>query len=661
MKPMKRKEPIDMKFPDAEGEAFQSREYKIFKREEYQKSLPKSLYEKACNFSKKILNVQPDRQTKERLQKAIEFAHINTTPDGVASLTLLSAFLICFPTLFFMLTRMLFDFPGIDSGYGALILVVALPVVYYIYVYPLHMKKVYEIRAGSDIVTLIIYMTIYMRNNPNLENAVKFAADNIGGIVGDEVKKLLWDVEVGKYNNMEHAITEFTAKWAENKEFTEAVSILITSLRQPGHRRTELLDESIRIVLAGSRETAKHFNQKLKMPVMVVHALGVILPIMGMVLFPIVAVFLGVEATALFIGYDILLPITLYFVISNIMEKRPATFSQIDVSENPDMPPEGKFKMGDKFISAFPIAAVAAVVIISAGILLYLIDPEGILPALVIMGGIVAGFGIYYNLLARQRTGVRDKTRQVESEFSESLFQLGSQISAGTPVELSIEKSMNKIENLKIKELYLRALKNMKNMGMTLEQAFFDRDYGAVRYYPSKLIKSVMKTVVESSKKGVQTAAMTMVSVSTYLKGLHLTQEEVKEELNDTLNSLKFQVYFLSPFISGIIATLAIMIMNILKQLSVKVMAMPSGQSMPFLSLLGDMHVTPFQFVLIVGIYVIETCLILSMFINDIESGSDRVGFQQTAGFALVIGYVFFVLCLAATSMMFGSLVIVGI
>jgi hypothetical protein len=90
----------------------------------------------------------------------------------------------------------------------------------------------------------------------------------------------------------------------------------------------------------------------------------------------------------------------------------------------------------------------------------------------------------------------------------------------------------------------------MKMLGFTFGQAFFDKEYGAIRYYPSRLIKSIMKTVVESTKKGVGTASVAMLSISKYLKGLHDTQEEVQENLSDTLNSLKFQSYFLTPLIS---------------------------------------------------------------------------------------------------------------
>ena len=86
------------------------------------------------------------------------------------------------------------------------------------------------------------------------------------------------------------------------------------------------------------------------MPITIIHAMGIILPVMGLVLFPIIAIFLKVEPMMLFLVYDIMLPLILFFVISNTLEKRPATFSKIDISDHPNLPPEGKIFIGNKTI-----------------------------------------------------------------------------------------------------------------------------------------------------------------------------------------------------------------------------------------------------------------------------------------------------------------------
>lgn len=636
-----------------------SREYRIFREEEREASLPRTIYEKSCNFSEHILNVKPDEKTKEKLQYAIDFAHLKTTPGGVMSLTFLFMLAVLIPTLLLVFTGII-GLPGIPFGYGTMIIVIGIVLTYYLYFYPSHLKSRYEMLVGSDIVAAILYIVMYMRNNPSLEGAVNFAAENISGDLGYELKKLLWDVEVGNYLSMQDALIDYTKKWSKNRPFVESVQLIITSMKQVGEKRLTLLEESMDIILEGSREQARHFNQRLKLPVTIVHALGVILPVMGLVMFPIVAVFLHVDASLLFVGYDIILPFVLYFTITNILEIRPATFSKIDMADNPNVPPRGMFRMGGKMVKAWPIALISGMGVCLLGVFLYLNevssgDFEGIIPAVVITFGLALGFAIYYILISNQRLKLREDTRQIEKEFAEALFQLGTQVSGGMPLEVSMENSMERIKNLKIKNLFEKALKNIKMLGFTFRQAFFDEKYGAIRYYPSKLIKSVMRTVVESSKKGVLVASAAMLSVSRYLKGVHQTQEDIKESLNDTLSSLKFQAYFLTPMISGIVATLAIIIIRILKSLGEQ--SSSFGTDVPLLQQFGTIAITPFQFIMIVSIYMVETSFILASFINSIENGEDPIGRQNTTGYTLLIGFAVFAGCLFITLTMFGPLI----
>ncbi|MBI4895926.1 MAG: hypothetical protein HY832_00035 [Candidatus Aenigmarchaeota archaeon] len=634
-----------------------SREYRVYKEEEFKASLPQTLYEKSCRTAAKILTIKPDKANEQKIQEAIDFAHLHVTPEQVSSFSIL--FLVCtvFPILVFMLIGTLTTLPGLSSGYGILGLLLSLFFTYYFYSYPFHLKKKYEMDVGSQIVTMILYMAMYMRNTPNLEGAIQFASENIGGSLGYELKKLMWDVEVGNYLSMEQGVMTYTKKWAKNREFLEAVELLITSMKQVGERRITLLDEAVRHVLEGNREQARHFNQELKLPVLVVNALGIILPVMGLVLFPIVAVFLGVDASVLFIGYDIILPFVLYFVIIRILEMRPATFSVIDVSENPDIPPNGCFFVGKQAVPALPVGIIIGGIVISIGLLMFSFDSEGLFASMLVIGGFAIGGAVHSQLIATRRIELREKTRKIETEFAEALFQLGNQISGGKPIELSIEMAMDRIKNLSIKDLFDRALRNMKFTGMTFEQSFFDKEEGAIRMYPSRMIKSIMHTVVESSKKGVETAAVVMVTVSQYLKDLHQTQEDVKESLNDTIGSLTFQLYFLSPLISGIITTLAIIIIRILAELSTKVSDLGSIGSVPFISQFGTVAITPFQFVLVVGIYLVETAFILSLFINALENGEDEIGRHATTASALVISFIVFAVTLLTSLAIFSPLI----
>ncbi|HLD84993.1 MAG TPA: hypothetical protein VI968_00395 [archaeon] len=634
-----------------------SREYRVFKKEEFESNLPVSLYEKACNRAERIMRVRTGEKSRQKLQDTINFCHLRITPEGAMSLPILFLLSISLPTMLLLVLKIM-GLPGLSFGYGIVIMLVTMFFTFYIYNYPYHYKSKYEMEAGAGIITLVLYMTMYMRNVPNLEGAVKFAAENIGDKMGYEIKKLLWDVEVGNYTSMQQAMLDYSNKWSKNKDFSEALGLLVTSLRQTGSQRLLLLDEAITRILDGSREQARHFNRQLRLPVMIVHALGIMLPIMGLVLFPIVSVFLGVESSILFVGYDIILPLILFFVISKILEIRPVTSSKIDLSDNPDIPPEGMTKISGKVVRAWPIALITGVAIVCLGA--YLVNTEPLFGAVTITFGISIGIGLYYVLLASPRIKIRSDTRAVENEFSEALFQLGNQVSAGSPIEISIENSMERIQNLKIKDLFQKALDNMKSLGMTFEQSFFDKRFGAINYYPSKMIKSIIKTIVESSKKGVSTASIAMITVSRYLKNIHETNEEVNEQLSETVSSLKFQAYFLSPLVSGIIVTMAVIIIEILRELSAKVSDLPSaatgGAGLP--SFLGlSPKITPFEFVFIVGIYIVETSMILGIFINSIENGEDKISYWHTTGTIMIISQVVFVIILFVSLMVFTPLV----
>ncbi len=650
--PIKRKEILTL---PAEIE---SREYKIFKEDERLASLPRTLFEKACRLAARI-HIQPDKAAEQKLASAIEFSHLKATPEGVASLTMLFAFVVAFPTLVLIVADSFLGIHILSFGYGMMVMLLEMPFIYYLYTYPMHLKKNYEMSVGSEIVSMILYIAMFMRNTPNLERAISFTAENLTGPLALELRKMMWDVEVRNYLTIDDALLAYTKKWAQNRAFVESIEIIISSLQQPEATRNEMLSEVVNVILDGNRENAKHFSQSLNTPVMVVHAMGVILPVLGLVLFPLIAVFLGVGSFALFFGYNIILPVILLFVITNILESRPSTFSAIDVSENPDVPPKGKFFMDKKPTPAWPFGVLTAAAGIGLGaFLLSMEGTEGILAPLAIMGGAAMGFAIYYILVTFQLTGLREKTMDIENEFAEALFQLGSQINSGIPLEISLQRSINKTQNLKIRDLFTKALNNIQSMGMTFRQAFFDKTYGAIRFYPSRMVKSVMNTVIESGEKGAKVASVTMVSIARYLKSVHATQEQINDELNEPINSMKFQLYFLSPMISGVVVTLTVIILTILRDLTAKTAALPMGNFLPIFEQTG---ITTFEFIIVVAVYLIETIFILSYFINGIENGPDIIGRQNTTGTALIIGYIVFVITLALTLMIFGPLTMISV
>ena len=69
---------------------------------------------------------------------------------------------------------------------------------------------------------------------------------------------------------------------------------------------------------------------------------------------------------------------------------------------------------------------------------------------------------------------------------------------------------------------------NIRKLGMGIEEAIFDPDRGALTAYPSALIESSMKVLVESAKKGPLVASQALINISEYIKQMHRVDERLE-------------------------------------------------------------------------------------------------------------------------------------
>jgi len=651
-----------------------SREFRIFKEKEKRKLI---WYERLCKFSGKIFKLSPDQRTRNELESAIGFTGLEIKPEDVMALIVLtiisfvalSAFLVAFGLI-----------PLIGSLF---VIVVGIGLSYYFLKYPTNLLKSYRIEASSQVVLATLYMVISMRISPNLENALRFAASNVTGPLAWDMRRLIWDIEMGRYYSAADALTDYIAKWKpENEEFAEALRLIRDSRNQPADRAEKVLDEALNIILDGTKVRMKHYAQELSMPVMIIHMMGIILPVLGSIMAPLAAIFLSdiVRPEYLFITYDILLPIIIIWFINNTLKKRPATFSHVDISKHPDVPPEGTLilKAGKKSIimPVIPISLLIAFIFILPAIIFFSSNPnllfstkenhtlESLIMSCFITLGIGLGIASYFILSNYQKMNIQNDIYSIESEFELALFQLGNRMSGGTPAELALEKSVDDVKDLKIAGLFTTALRNIKNLGATFAESLFHPKWGAIKYYPSKLVENIMYMIVDISKKGFRYAAEGMLTVSRYLRNVRETQEYIRELLAESVSSMTFQAYILTPMITGLIVSMSQVIIVVLTVLSSRLAALSTGE-VP-INIAGGLFgfggsietaVTPEIFQLIIGVYLIEVIIILAIFLTKITQGENKIAQWYLAGKMLIVGLIAYFLVAIGTSLVFGDII----
>jgi len=661
-----------------------SREYSVFKEELYPTHY--SWYEKACNFSENLLKIQADPKKAELMQKDLEACHLNVTPAGVTAFSILLplAVMVFGALISFAVFQMMF--------FVVFFMIAGMLLVFALQKFPSFMANSWRMKASNQMVQSIFYLVTYMRHTSNLERAIEFSADHLDPPLSLDFRKILWDVETQQYSTIKDSANAYLEQWKDwDKEFVEAFHLIESSLFESAEeRRLALLDKSLDVILDGTYENMLHYAHNLSSPMTMLHMLGVILPILGLVILPLVVSFMSSEGsplvTIIYISvlYNVSLPVVVYYLGRVILSKRPTGYGANDIGEKAGVKRfrNVNLSLGKSMtISVNPayFCIMVFVVLMLIGLsplIIHSIDnsfeiqnedgslklmeyvcpaelpncepeekigPYGIgasMLSLVLVIGLGLSIGLYFMLRSKNVIKIREKTRELEDEFSSALFQLGNRLGDGLPAEIAFAKVAKNMENTTSGEFFNLVEKNITQLGMGLEEALFDPKVGAIVNFPSNVIESSMKVLVESIKKGPRIAAQALLSMSRYIKEIHRVEERLKDLMADVISSMKSQIKFLTPAIAGIVIGLTSMISSILTKLSAQLNCFAGGGQEAgalggMVSIFG-IGIPTFQFQIVVGIYIVEIAYILTVLSNGIENGADKLGERYELGKNLV-------------------------
>jgi hypothetical protein len=661
-----------------------SREYSEFKSEIYPNQY--SYYGKACNMAEAVFKLKVENKQKEKLQKQIETCHLNVTPSGVVALSfLLPMMFIIFGSLIaFAIFNMIFlVFFCIFFGMA---MIFALQKV------PQMLADKWRIQASNQMVQSIFYLVTYMRHTSNLERAIAFAAEHLDAPLSLDFRKMLWDLENGKYSTIRESADSYLERWKEwNSDFVEAFHLIESSLLEPSDdRRVSLLDKSLDVILDGTYEGMLRYAHNLKAPMTMLNMLGIILPILGLVILPLVVSFMSSSDTstitmAIYISllYNISLPVGVYYLGKIILSKRPSGYGQADIVkshpglkkyENVIIPIGKKLQIAVNPLYFSITLFVFLFIIGMSPILLHTVDagfeiqneegtiqmmgyicppeyasceddekigPYGLgasLLSLIVILSFGLSIGMFYSLRSKNVIAIRNRTKKLEQEFSSAMFQLGNRLGDGLPAEIAIAKVAETMRGSSSGDFFNLAEMNITKLGMGLEEALFDPKVGAVMSFPSKVIESSMKVLVESIKRGPMIAAQALLSMSRYMKEIHRVEERLKDLMAEVIGSMKAQVAFLTPAIAGIVVGITSMISTVLTKLSAQLSTFAGGgETTGFggLVTIFGIGIPTFHFQVIVGIYIVQLAFILTVLATGIENGVDKQGERFALGRAL--------------------------
>lgn len=547
--------------------------------------------------------------------------------------------------------------------------------------YPSRELRVRMSKSSSDLVTFILYLIIFMRQTPNLEGAVNFASDNLNSYLAYDLKKLIWDTAARRYVNIKEALDDYGKRWEKTSPaFTNALFLIESSVFQKAEEdRLALLEEASQQILNGTFESMRAYANSLKEPLNMVYMLGMVLPVLGLVLAPMMMAFVEIPdfGLLLVLMYDVGLPLMIYFLIRDKLLTRPAGFGAPDLSLVPGLPKLGRFfiKIGSKKVAIsalIPAALVFALFILPVVFLIPVLEifsPNQIYISLLVTAGIGLAIYTYLKLSVVQLKAAADELKQIQTSFSSAAFQMGSFLSQGYPPETTILKVSGEMKDTPVSEFFSIVANNVQNVGMSLKDAIFDKVNGAIRFFPSPMLIASMRVFVESAQKSIQNSAAAMMYISKHLTNLQRIDEQVRNLLDETTSGMRVEVGLLSPVMSGIVVGLTTLIGTVLRSLSSSINTITTGLSgssgsgltdvIPFafgIFNLSGGAVPLYTFQIVVGVYLITLSSIIGYAIATISQPGDKVEMYDRMASVLLIAIILYVIVTFFVTLVFASI-----
>ncbi len=670
------------------------------KREKEEKEEKKEhWYVKLCKFTGSIMGEQAKNEMTEKYKKALSFLEwdlnakqLNSAPLFVAYVGFFFAFIwavlnYVFSTMFPPIQLAGFTLIGHPLGMGMGItwyfapFVVAMGAMYYVQIFPMKAVETEKIKSLTYIPEIVNYLVMSMKVNPNLEKALKFAAEHGQGKVARDLKEAHFKIQVGEYPSVEQALDKLAWKWGDySEEFKHALMLIRSSVMESDEtKRNNLLDKAVEDVLDGIRDKMDMYSRALHQPSIYLYYFGVLLPLLLIIVIPVGAMMGGksigfLASLPAMIGiYNIGIPVAAFLLAKHILKSRPPTREIPQVPQDlPGLPKKGWTKIGDSQLPILPIcAAIFIAIAVGSFFAGPIINPKP--PSweqtshtpIIRYGGPVVGLvvagSIYLWANNRDRRKRQMEIVKMEQEFQDSLYVLASRLGEGKPIEEALRHAADFLpESKATKYIFSPTYHNISSMGMTLRTALFDEAYGSLKNIPSDFIKGTMRIVADSMQLGIQTAAKSLTSLSMQIKDMQKVEKDMKKMLGDITNMMSAMSMFIAPVVLGITIALQGIIFSAMESMAESGIGgsgrlgqagsgaagagMMSGFQMPSFGNkeVIEMAASSEQLLVVVALYMVEIVIVLMYFASHVNEGNNPLAFKMAVAKALPISVSIF-------------------
>ncbi len=628
--------------------------------------MPRNLFVWLC----KRLALFPTKDAKysEEFKESLELLGWDISPEEIISASRFLMVLAFFVFLILTLIFFIFDFPFIYPLIGMLIFPII--VLHVVTEYSKNKAKLEIMKALSESPRTLAYIVVLLKQNPNLEEAVRFASEFSEGKIAQDLKKALWDVWSGKAVNVKERLLPIADKWGKySTDFKRTVYSIVASMGEGDDtRRNITLDRALKTLLDGILFKIKNFVNSLYVPTMILFSFGTVVPLMFISLLPVLGIF-GIDIiNGWSVGLFLLISLLLLYAYSNrIIAKRPSTFPIEEIPHMEGFPKEGELLIAGRrlptslvMLAIFFLIGFPGIVFVFHDIGVIHITLEKRLTqylALSLVWAVGLDVTLYAYGKSHFKREILRKMKKLNTEIMEVMYTLSSRLMEGRPPEDAIYFVYQSFPGTELGKRMKIAYDNIKRRNATLSDALFNKSFGALKDVYSKTVLSLFKLFSVSAKKGHKTASRMLTIITSNFEELDKVEKELQNMLAKSMAMLKMTVLFIAPVISGVIVSLYDVLSTNLAMSQKQMSSIGVGGNLFgsfFLAKPPSLSVG--MLALLIGLYLIGVTVVLTRYIVIIEEGPNKTRILENLYKVVPISLIIFTLSIILTTSLIGNL-----
>jgi hypothetical protein len=506
----------------------------------------------------------------------------------------------------------------------------------------------------EEMLQALLEISNHISLNTSIDAALVYSAENIRGILGKQLRSIKDQVETKQVTTLGEALEEYIPIWLKiNPDFVKGLNLLQTAANAPREERDVIINEVIETIILSYYDQGKRLTEKLSNQTKSLISMGLILPMMSLILLPLVTIFLPnlTNPSALLFIYVVLFPTILLFLAMNFATNR-VQVNTIDMGSSPF------FKETPVWYYIFPVAIALILMIfpIVHVMTMNLNDAVGVQREYALGSIFVMWLGLFGLFLAIELFcyfySKRNEQLWLEMEETErdlpNLLQIFSSY-------LSLNRSMESIFSDLISDYKQHGFGNHPTVKIItgMKEALYNTKKPLIeitdkilpKLAPSKRMAQILKRITLFADIDSKSAAKSAKMIRSQTISIYNLDDYIQTLLSETVSIVSLSTVMLAPLLATaatIMAAAIVMALEFIKQRINSIMTSIGGQAIDLQFVDVNKIIPPTMLELIVGLFFIETAIILSIFLSNIKYGTDKYKLAKTIFENLLIAFIIY-------------------